>query len=66
MARRRRVKYEFKPDVLRIPLLKKFHLTKLQQKKLLKWSLYAAVCILLLAIQDAANDNPNLELELVE
>ena len=52
MARRRRVKYEFKPDVLRIPLLKKLHLTKLQQKKLLKWSLYAAVCILLLAIQD--------------
>ena len=52
MARRRRVKYEFKPDIQRIPLLKKLHLTQLQQKRLLKWSLYAAVCILLLAIQD--------------
>lgn len=52
MARRRRVKYEFKPDIQRIPLLKKLHLTQLQQKRLLKWSLYAVICILLLAIQD--------------
>lgn len=52
MAKKRRVKYEFKPDVQRIPLAKKLHLTQLQQKKLLKWSLYAAICILLLAIQD--------------
>ena len=52
MARRKRVKYEFKPDVQRIPLLKKLHLTKVQQKQLLKWGLYAALCLLLLAVQD--------------
>lgn len=50
--RRKRTKYEFKPDVNRIPLLKKLHLTQLQRKQLLKWSCYSAICILLLLIQD--------------
>ena len=52
MAKRRRTKYEFKPDVQRSSLLKKLHLTQLQQKQLLKWALYAAVCVLLLVVQD--------------
>lgn len=52
MARRRRTKYEFKPDVQRVPWLKKLHLTRLQQKQLIKWSLYAVVCVLLLTVQD--------------
>lgn len=52
MAKRRRKKYEFKPDVQRLPWLKKLHLTRLQQKILLKWVCYCAVCLLLLAIQD--------------
>lgn len=52
MAKRRRVKYEFKPDVQRAPWLKKLHLTKIQRKSLLKWSLYGLVCLLLLAVQD--------------
>lgn len=52
MAKRRRVKYEFKPDIQRPTWLKRIHLTRLQQKTLLKWSLYGIVCLLLLAIQD--------------
>lgn len=52
MAKRRRVKYEFKPDIQRSTWLKRIHLTRLQQKTLLKWSLYGIVCLLLLAIQD--------------
>ena len=52
MAGRKRVKYEFKPDVQRTPWLKKLHMTRLQQKQCLKWGLYGAVCLVLLAIQD--------------
>ena len=61
MAKRRRVKYEFKPDIQRIPLLKKLHLTQLQQKKLLKWSLYAATCVLLLAVQDVVMSQVSIQ-----
>lgn len=52
-TRRRRTNYEFKPDTERVPLLKRIHLTRLQQKQLLQWSLYGLVCLVLLAIQDA-------------
>ena len=50
--RRRRTHYEFKPDVNRVPLHKKLHLTKLQQKQLLQWTLNGLVCLVLLVIQD--------------
>lgn len=50
--KRKRPSYEFKPDSDRISLRKKLHLTQLQQKQLLQWSLYALVCLVLLIIQD--------------
>ena len=50
--RRRRTYYEFKPDKDRIPLAKKLHLTKLQKKQLLQWTLNGLLCLLLLVIQD--------------
>ena len=50
MARRR--KYEFKPDPKGTNLLKVLHLTKQQRLQYLKWALYAALCILLLIVQD--------------
>ena len=50
--KRKRSLYEFKPDPDKVPLLKKLHLTRLQQKQLLQWSLYALVCLVLLVIQD--------------
>lgn len=46
-----RKKQEFKPDA-RASVLKKFYITKLQRQKMLKWGLYAALCVLLLVIQD--------------
>lgn len=46
-----RKKQEFKPDA-RASILKKFYITKLQRLKMLKWGLYAVLCILLLVIQD--------------
>lgn len=50
--RRRRAKYEFKPDVQGKNLIQLLHLTRLQQLTLLKWTLYALVCLVLLIIQD--------------
>lgn len=50
MAKRR--KYEFKPDPTGTNYLKLLHLTKQQWLCLLKWSLYGALCILLLVVQD--------------
>ena len=47
-----RRKNEFRPDAPRISLPRLFHLTNLQRRGLLKWSLYALVCILALLIQD--------------
>lgn len=47
-----RQKYEFKPDAKGTSWLKKLYLTKLQRMNLLKWSLYAALCVFLLVIQD--------------
>lgn len=50
--RRRRTKYEFKPDAEGKKFLQLLHLTKLQRQMLLRWTLYSAVCILMLVIQD--------------
>jgi len=49
---RRRQRYEFKPDNLGSSLLSRLHLTKLQQRQLLRWTLFAALCILGLVLQD--------------
>ena len=52
MAKKRRPNYEFKPDSDRVPLSKRLHLTVLQKKQLLQWSLNGLVCLVLLIIQD--------------
>lgn len=46
-----RKKQEFKQDA-RASILKNFYMTRLQRLNLLKWALYAVVCVLLLVIQD--------------
>ena len=45
-------KYEFKPDKTHNGLANKLILTRLQQKKLLKWVLYSLVLLLLSVAQD--------------
>ena len=50
MAKRR--KYEFKPDPTGTSFFKQLYITRLQRKKLLKWGLYTALCVVLLVIQD--------------
>ena len=52
MIRRRKQVYEFKPDREETHILKQLYLTRLQRRQLLKWGLYAALCILLLTVQD--------------
>ena len=47
-----RQKNEFRPDTPRISLPRLFHLTNLQRRSLLKWSLYALVCLACLLVQD--------------
>lgn len=47
-----RRQHEFRPDTPRISLPKLFHLTNLQRRSLLKWSLYTLVCVAALLIQD--------------
>lgn len=49
---RRRPRYEFKPDALGASFFSRLHLTKLQQRQLLRWSLFGFVCILGCVIQD--------------
>lgn len=49
---RRRPRYEFKPDELGSSFLSRLHLTKLQQRQLLRWTLFGLVCILGLVLQD--------------
>ncbi len=46
-----RKKPEFRQDA-RSSILKNIHMTRLQRLNLLKWALYALVCILLLTVQD--------------
>ena len=50
--RRRRPNYEFKPDSQRVPLQKLLHLTKLQKRQILQWTLNGALCLLALIFQD--------------
>lgn len=50
---RRQPKYEFKPDRSGTGILKKLVLTKVQQRRLLKWSLLTLVCLTLLVLQDS-------------
>lgn len=54
MAQKRRKKkqYEFRPDPTGTSFLKKLHLTNVQRTRLLKWSLYSVLTVLLLVIQD--------------
>ena len=49
---RKQSKYEFKPDRKNTHFLKQLYMTRLQRLQILKWSLYAALCIGLLVIQD--------------
>jgi len=49
---RRRPRYEFKPDDLGSGFLSRLHMTKLQQRQLLRWSLFGLVCILGSVLQD--------------
>ena len=46
MARRKRTHYEFKPDKAPKVLQKLLHLTVLQRRQILRWSLFGLVCIL--------------------
>ena len=45
-------KYEFKPDKANSGIANKLILTRLQQKKLLKWLLYTLVLLALSVLQD--------------
>jgi hypothetical protein len=49
--KRRRPTYEFKPDRERVPLSKRLHLTALQKRQVLQWSLYGLLCLFLLIVQ---------------
>lgn len=50
--RRKRPQYEFKPDKAPKALQKLLHLTILQRRQILQWSLYGLLCLLLLIVQD--------------
>ena len=50
--KRRRSTYQFKPDKARASITKLLHLTRLQRRQVLKWSLYGPLCLVLLVIQD--------------
>ena len=52
LFQRMRSQHEFRPDAPRFSLPKLFHLTNLQRRSLLKWSLYALVCLACLLVQD--------------
>ncbi len=52
MAQKRRPNYEFKPDRERVPFSKRLHLTKLQKKQVLLWTLNGLLCLLLLVVQN--------------
>ena len=51
--RPKRSQYEFKPDPKGTNFFKKLYLTQVQRLKLLKWGLYALLCLFLLVIQDS-------------
>lgn len=49
---RRHIYPEFKPDQNNISPLKMLHFTQVQRDRLTRWSLYIAVCLLCLVVQD--------------
>ena len=51
-SRLRQPKYEFRPDTLGSGWLKRLYMTRLQRLNILKWFLYALLCVLLLVLQD--------------
>ena len=51
MARKRKV-YEFKPDRQGTSFFKRLYMTRLQRRQILKWFSLAALCVLLLTVQD--------------
>ena len=51
-SRFRQPKYEFRPDTLGSGWLKRLYLTQLQRLNILKWFLYALLCVLFLVLQD--------------
>ena len=51
MARKRKV-YEFKPARERTSFWKQLYMTRLQRMQILKWGSHAALCVLLLTLQD--------------
>ena len=51
MARKRKV-YEFKPDRQGTSFFKRLYMTRLQRRQILKWFSFAALCVLLLTVQD--------------
>ena len=51
-SRLRQPKYEFRPDTLGSSWLKRLYMTRLQRLNILKWFLYALLCVLLLVLQD--------------
>ena len=50
--KRRRPTYEFKPDKAHLSLTKLLHLTQLQKKQTLQWTLNGLLCLGLLVVQD--------------
>ena len=51
-SRLRQPKHEFRPDTLGSGWLKRLYMTRLQRLNILKWFLYALLCVLLLVLQD--------------
>ena len=49
---RQRAKIEFRPDKQELTWVKSLYMTRQQRLKLLKWTLYTVICLLLLVIQD--------------
>lgn len=52
MAKRKKRKYEFRPDKQSSGILNKLYLTQSQRHSLLKWTLYGAVLLVLSLVQD--------------
>jgi len=48
----KKAKYEFKPDKKQSTVFKRLYMTRLQRLTILKWTLLAAACVLMLIIQD--------------
>lgn len=44
--------HEFRPDALQVSFVKTLYMTRLQRLRLLKWTLFTAVWILMLTLQD--------------